>query len=296
MRSHPYRPPPPLPPILDGIATALSPIIPNQQPLPSYPALAHHPYSASTTALPYSHYHQHRHSRTNSGYSLDDLDLDLAGSSGAYTASVPLAELGGGRDDDGDRLLPPRTSRAAALANLLRTGTHRVRVQGKLAVVRSVSVANLRSPTAVSAGGGGTDGSGGAGGGGGGGGSSTVGSAGAAGTTLASPTVTSPRDSVRFVDAAVGSYALPMRRSDDERRRRRRVTAAGIGGDTVRGGGSDRGSSEDEDEVEALAIAAVNESDAQLRGYGIGGVGNIREFGPLSGGMCVVRRSLTWKP
>jgi hypothetical protein len=57
-------------------------------------------------------------------YSRDDLDID-----------VPASLL----DPDTSQLLPPRKKKK-----------HRVRVQGRLAVVRSVSTANLGSPTGSS--------------------------------------------------------------------------------------------------------------------------------------------------
>lgn len=92
MRSHPYTPAPPLPPLLDHLSTYL----PNA-------AGPRRPATAESTE-----YH-------------DDDDNDGA---------VALVDL----DPATSRLLPrPRYP-------------HRVRVQGRLAVVRSVSVANLRGP------------------------------------------------------------------------------------------------------------------------------------------------------
>ncbi|KAM0324632.1 hypothetical protein ACHAQA_008022 [Verticillium albo-atrum] len=87
MRSHPYTPPPPLPPILDELA-ALAPL-PNQLPRRA---------------------------------SFDD----------AADNDIPLAPL----DPETSQLLPARKRR------------HRVRIQGRLALVRSVSTANLAGKAA----------------------------------------------------------------------------------------------------------------------------------------------------
>ncbi|KAI1371621.1 hypothetical protein F4677DRAFT_450274 [Hypoxylon crocopeplum] len=140
MRSHPYTPPPPLPPLLSELSTYL----PNR---------------------------------------------DRKG--GASDSEVALSDL----DPETSRLLPRKRQK------------HRVRIQGKLAPVRSVSVVNLRSLSA-------------------------------------SQRAPSPRDDARL-DAAVGGTLSRRRRSEDDM------------------------SSEAEDEVE--------ERDTQLRSYGIGGRGNIRE-------------------
>lgn len=84
MRSRPYRPPPPLPPLLDDLATYL----PNSD---------------------------HRRPSNDGG-----------------SGEVPLSEI----DPESGRLLPKKKPQQQHL--------HRVRVQGKLALVRSVSVAELR--------------------------------------------------------------------------------------------------------------------------------------------------------
>lgn len=92
MRSHPYTPAPPLPPLLDRLATYL----PNAAgPRPPAPAAYDDEYRGG-----------------------DDDD-----------GAVALADL----DPATSRLLPRRRR------------PHRFRVQGRLAVVRSVSVANLRT-------------------------------------------------------------------------------------------------------------------------------------------------------
>ncbi|KAI0098457.1 hypothetical protein F4814DRAFT_453538 [Daldinia grandis] len=134
MRSRPYTPPPPLPPLLAELAT----LLPN------------------------------REREGDRAISLLDLNPDTS------------------------RLLPAKER-----------PQHCVRVQGRLTPVRSVSVANLRSPSQT-----------------------------------------------RFDTAVSGPPARPRRRrsSDDVNRE--------MGGES-------------------------RERDAQLRGYGIGGRGNIREFPPL---------------
>ncbi|KAK6952608.1 hypothetical protein Daesc_004898 [Daldinia eschscholtzii] len=137
MRSHPYTPPPSLPPLLAELSTFL----PNRD---------------------------HRSEEGDRDISLFDLDPETS------------------------RLLPAQER-----------PQHCVRVQGRLAPVRSVSVANPRS-----------------------------------------------RSQTRFDAAVSGTPARPQRRRSSD--------------DLSREVGSD-----------------IRERDAQLRGYGIGGRGNIREFSPF---------------
>jgi hypothetical protein len=119
---------------------------------------------------------------------------------------IPLCEL----DSETGQLLPARRRR------------HHVRVQGRLAVVRSISTANLRSPTAAR-----------------------------------SPSGTSSPSTPRFETALAGSTVLAAAAA---RRPRRRSLDDGSCSDT-----------EEDDERETKV------RDRQLRGYGIGGVGNISE-------------------
>ncbi|KAI0880868.1 uncharacterized protein GGS22DRAFT_173651 [Annulohypoxylon maeteangense] len=158
MRSHPYTPPPPLPPLLNDLSTYL----PNR-----------------------------------------DRRDDVSGT------EVGMSDL----DPETSRLLPEKRRQ------------HRVRIQGRLAPVRSVSIANLRSP--------------------------------------------SPRDTVnRGFDKAVGGTLPRRRRSEDD----------GIGG---------RGDEVSEEETE------VEERDTQLRGYGIGGRGNIRRPTEVIGTSSKTSRSIS---
>ncbi|KAI1759514.1 hypothetical protein GGR53DRAFT_140935 [Hypoxylon sp. FL1150] len=152
MRSRPYSPPPPLPPIL-------STYLPNRDPLKDS-----------------------RHRRVSED-------------------GLPLRDL----DPESSRLLPQR-----------KRGTHHVRIQGKLAPVRSVSVANPRSRSA---------------------------------DCRASSPLLLRDEAPRCVDAAVGGMVLSSR----SRRRRR-----------------------SEDDTESETEEEIRERDTQLRGYGIGGAGNIR--------------------
>ena len=176
MRSHPYTPAPPLPPILDDIATMI--------PLPNQVHRAH-----------------------------DDMD-------------VPLGEL----DSETGHLLPAKRRR------------HRVRVQGRLALVRSISTANLQAPGAA-----------------------------AAGTQRYSMATTAPSSpsTPRFETALAGrTSAAPKSRMP---RRRRSLDDDGCCSDT-----------DEDDEAETIV------RDRQLRGYGIGGVGNIRKlycFGAFCGSL-----------
>ncbi|KAI1207523.1 uncharacterized protein F4807DRAFT_434909 [Annulohypoxylon truncatum] len=158
MRSHPYTPPPPLPPLLSDLSTYL----PNS----------------------------------------DRRD-------GVSGTEVGLSDL----DPDTSRLLPEKRRQ------------HRVRVQGRLAPVRSVSIANLRSPPLRDA-------------------------------------------SNRGFDEAVGG-ALPRRRRSED--------------DDAGGRGDETG----EEEVE------VEERDTQLRGYGIGGRGNIRRPTEVIGTSSKTSRSIS---
>ncbi|OIW26252.1 hypothetical protein CONLIGDRAFT_467418 [Coniochaeta ligniaria NRRL 30616] len=175
MRSHPYTPPHPLPPLLDDLADELSSILPAQD------------------------------SRPRRRSSLPD---------------IPLSDL----DPDTSRLLsPPPAARQ-------RHHHHHVRVQGRLALVRSVSTVNMRSPTAGS---------------------------------------TSPTGSVppvpRFEPAVGSAVALGRKGKGKGRRQRRRSLD-----DEFRDGGTET-EREDEERQRETVIR-----DTQLRGYGIGGVGNIR--------------------
>ncbi|KAI2463166.1 hypothetical protein F4781DRAFT_136004 [Annulohypoxylon bovei var. microspora] len=162
MRSHPYTPPPPLPPLLNDLSSYL----PN------------------------------RDRKDHVGVS--DVEVDL---------SDP--------DPDTSRLLPEKRRQ------------HHVRIQGRLAPVRSVSIANLRSP--------------------------------------------SPRDTAsRGFDTTVGGTLPRRRRSEDY----------GDGG---------RGDEASDEEVEA----EVEERDTQLRGYGIGGRGNIRRPTDVIGTSSKTSRSIS---
>jgi hypothetical protein len=133
------------------------------------------------------------------------------------------------------RALDPETSRLLPPPAAARRKRHHVRVQGKLAVVRSVSTVNLR----------------------------------AAATTGSIPPV--PR-----YESAVGSVVgAPHRRGKGRARasvQRRSLdeTARGVAQD------SETDTETDEEDVEEER-REVKKRDGQLRGYGIGGAGNIRE-------------------
>ncbi|KAI0593187.1 hypothetical protein F4775DRAFT_579008 [Biscogniauxia sp. FL1348] len=161
MRSHPYTPPPALPPLLSDLSAHLQ-----TGDRKAGSRMGHHEVPSST-------------------------------------------EL----DPDTSRLLPPKQQQHRP---------HRVRVQGKLAIVKSVSVANLKSADALSL----------------------------------------PRDG----DARSGSG--PRGRAG---RRRRSL---------------DDGSDAEDREVAAR--------DKQLRGYGIGGAGNIRRPTDVMGGPSPTSGSLSW--
>ncbi|KAH8903752.1 hypothetical protein BR93DRAFT_179098 [Coniochaeta sp. PMI_546] len=175
MRSHPYTPPPPLPPLFDDLADELSSILPNQDARPR-----------RRSSVP----------------------------------DIPLSEL----DPDTSRLLSPAPTARQ------RHSHHHVRVQGRLALVRSVSTANLRSPTA--------------------------------GSTSAAAGSVPP---VPRYESAVGSAVSSSgkRRGRGRRRQRRSLE------DDFRDGGTDTESEDEERKRETVM------RDTQLRGYGIGGVGNI---------------------
>ncbi len=187
MRSHPYSPPPPLPPILDELAS----ILPNQTP--------------------------RRHSPT-AGFDLLDLDPETS------------------------QLLPLPAARRKR---------HHVRVQGRLALVRSISTADLAGSSSSPLG------------------SAEPGSAGAS----------------RF-ESAVGSVVSGRRGRGHGRRRRRSLDECEVGeGPWARDADLllfDEASEESESETEENERETVLR-DTQLRGYGIGGVGNIRMSPRLSG-------------
>ncbi|KAI1385182.1 uncharacterized protein F4822DRAFT_432031 [Hypoxylon trugodes] len=167
MRSRPYTPPPPLPPLL----AELSGYLPNRE--------------------------------------------RRDGNDG----TVPLLDL----DPDTSRLLPPEK----------RQLEHRVRVQGRLAPVRSISVADLRRAS----------------------------------------------HGVGF-DEGVGGKA--------PRRRGRRRSEDDVGGSSGRGSGSVDGDGDGGEGDEE-----VGERDTQLRGYGIGGRGNIRRPTDVIGTSSRTSRSLS---
>lgn len=141
------------------------------------------------------------------------------------TSDIPLSEL----DPDTSRLLAPAPTRR-------RQHHHHVRVQGRLALVRSVSSANLHSPVNP-------------------GGSTSPGSA--------VPPV--PR-----FDLAVGSTVKLRKAGNSKGRTQGRRLSLDDGG--VR----DRPDSDTETDGERQRETVVR--DRQLRGYGIGGAGNIRRF------------------
>ncbi|KAI2602886.1 uncharacterized protein GGS25DRAFT_70489 [Hypoxylon fragiforme] len=187
MRSRPYTPPPPLPPLL----TELSAYLPN---------------SSRGRDTNSSKYHQCHH--------------------GNHGSAVALADL----DPETSRLLPRKRQPQPQ---------HRVRVQGKLAPVRSVSVVNL-----------------------------VRGGAGPGDHHHHRRRAHSPRGDAEM-DAAVGAT---LTRPRTRGRRRKSLDDVDVdvdvdgdeGGDMNGDGGYEAG----EDEV--------GDRDTQLRGYGIGGRGNIR--------------------
>ncbi|KAJ9156803.1 hypothetical protein NKR19_g4159 [Coniochaeta hoffmannii] len=177
MRSHPYTPPPPLPPALNDLADELSSILPNQD------------------------------ARARRRCSLPD---------------IPLSNL------------DPETSLLLSPAARQRHHHHHVRVQGRLALVRSVSAVRTRS--------------------------SITGNTSPAGSTPPVPPV--PR-----YESAVGGSVMSGRKRGSRGRRRRKGSLADEFGD----GGTE---SESDDDGERQRETVIR--DTQLRGYGIGGAGNIR--------------------
>ncbi|GJC91226.1 UDP-glucuronosyl UDP-glucosyltransferase [Colletotrichum higginsianum] len=146
-------------------------------------------------------------------------------------------------DDDGNDAGPidPESTESNQLIPA-RKRRHRVRVQGRLAVVRSVSAANLRPavssvapalPSPVAAAVGGT-------------------------ATPAAPP--------KFESGVAGSAAAPARGRGMTMRSRERGRGRGRSVDDA---SSDAG--EDDDDARETAVR-----DRQFRGYGIGGAGNIR--------------------
>lgn len=172
MRSHPYTPPPPLPPILNDLADELGSILPNRSPRAS------------------------------------------------AEKEVELGEI----DPETSRLLQPPPARQHL--------QHHVRVQGKLALVKSISTADLRSDnTRVP-------------------------------TPPFSAAIPSPRFPPRY-EFAVGSVPV-VAPNDTNHTDEHNVK------------------SEPEDAREVVA------RDKQLRGYGIGGAGNIRKLSKSGCGMLLI--------
>ncbi|WQF78966.1 hypothetical protein CDEST_03980 [Colletotrichum destructivum] len=147
-------------------------------------------------------------------------------------------------DDDNDAgAIDPESTESNQLIPA-RKRRHRVRVQGRLAVVRSVSTANLRpavssvapalpSPVAAAVGG------------------------------TATPAAAPPK----FESGVAGSAAAPARGRGMTMRGKGRRTRRGRSVDDA---SSDAGEEEDDDARETAV------RDRQFRGYGIGGAGNIR--------------------
>ena len=146
--------------------------------------------------------------------------------SGPGEEGFPLAAL----DPDTSTLLPPRKKR------------HHVRIQGRLALVRSVSAANINAglPSPASA-----------------------------GSSVASPRDPGASPTASRYESAAGSAAS---------RRSSRVFAAVQTPQARRRSLDDIGETDsdtDEDEREV-----ITRRDRQFRGYGIGGAGNIRTYPP----------------
>ncbi|KAK6206652.1 UDP-glucuronosyl/UDP-glucosyltransferase [Colletotrichum tabaci] len=120
---------------------------------------------------------------------------------------------------------------------------HRVRVQGRLAVVRSVSTANLRPAV------------------------SSVGPALPSPVAAAVGGTATPAAPPKFESGVAGSAAAPARGRGMTMRSRERGRGRGRSVDDA---SSDAGE-EDDDDARETAVR-----DRQFRGYGIGGAGNIR--------------------
>lgn len=249
MRSHPYAPPPPLPAILDQIAAAIP--LPNQDAhLDNSGASVSSGASAKSTATISNPFRNPTPPATSSAgwragharrpSSFDDLDLDFTGRGG-----IPLCDLDANRDTS--RLLPVARPRRAHIE-------HAVRVQGRLALVRSVSVANLRPASTVflpplpsppaSPG-------------------RTAAVAAASSSTAGESSATTPvipRPKTRLFESGVAGVVV----ADPAKGRRR---SDGDGRDEY-GDGAGAGGRK--------AASNATNRDYQFRGYGIGGAGNIR--------------------
>ncbi|KAB5513162.1 hypothetical protein GE09DRAFT_1067434 [Coniochaeta sp. 2T2.1] len=179
---------------------------------------------------------------------LDDLATDLSSILPAHeprqhvrrrssAPDIPLFDL----DPDTSRLLSPPPARAASR----RLSHHHVRVQGRLALVRSVSTVSTRRR----------------------------GSPGASGRTSGDSSVPPVPPVGRYesaVGSAVGAVVAPGRKRAGRKGGRRGRRRSMDFGERYRDGESESESEEDERRRETVS------RDMQLRGYGIGGAGNIR--------------------
>ncbi|KAB5533441.1 hypothetical protein GE09DRAFT_1250695 [Coniochaeta sp. 2T2.1] len=153
---------------------------------------------------------------------------------------IPLSDL----DPDTSCLLSPAAATATATAASRRLSHHHVRVQGRLALVRSVSTVSVRRR----------------------------GSPGASGRTSGDSSVP-PVPPVARYESAVGSavgVAAGSGRKTGRRTGRRRRRSLDLG-ERYR-----EGKSESESEEDERRRRETVSRDMQLRGYGIGGAGNIR--------------------
>ncbi|KAK8084500.1 hypothetical protein PG997_005771 [Apiospora hydei] len=167
-------------------------------------------------------------------FGAENNDEDSYGYSSDF--GIPLAAL----DHDTSRLLqpPPRCRRSRL--------QHRVRIQGQLALVRSVSVANLPQPSLPN---------------------STT----APGHHL-SPSLATRSDA--GIGGSGGNKALGSR--TQRPRSGARVNWTGAATARATAAPTSRWSLDIEDDDEE--DSELRERDTQLRGYGIGGAGNIRKF------------------
>ena len=152
--------------------------------------------------------------------------------------SIELAAL----DHDTSRLIQPSNPR--------RVKRHHVRVQGKLVVVRSISTANLHAPIGTP---------------------TTQSPALPAGLGMGVGLARTASGERQLFESAVGGSTLSPGMRSRKGRRGQRGRRRSLDDDGAVG--SDDTETETEEEVRETV-----RRDRQLRGYGIGGAGNIREF------------------
>jgi hypothetical protein len=299
MRSHPYEPPPPVPIVLEPLANELSSILPNQR--SHLPSPASSTSTTTTSSSSFASYQPQLHSQTmQTSHPFPTDSTNTSTSPGTSTPpAIPLDEL------------DPHTSKPLAPA---RPKQLRVRVQGRLAAVRSVSTGNLRQRAQAQAQAQAQARR-----------QSQIGVMPGMGVGVEEAWAARAAEAAGLATVVVAAGPSRADRGGEERRsdgslhrgsvrgkgkglRRFSRFESGVAGETVgtkkqRPSGPRRsldgsaegfGRMEDTDGSDEEEDREVTKRDTQLRGYGIGGAGNIRELVCLLAYLCLRSQQGRW--